>query len=470
MSDVADTELKQATDAIWSAHDVVELLVVLLKICRRHASEVVAAAQDRDTRRWMVQEGARIQAAAPAIGSGVLTTKVRQQAINDLEQATNLAVTARAWALCIDNAMRTQPDVYSLLCAKTPNEVRELKEDAPYPTPSVNLRSMYGNRRGFSRQPRRKSATAFDRVDGLALWPSADSQPLTVIYDTVAGAYLDHALRQRGKVNILAVVPNKDFWDEFDIDEQIDEQPVGRFFGVHPKDEAEQDKIIQDALRTARAHDADIVVTPELSCTPATVSLIKKKLSAMGPGRPRVVIAGGRHIEANGDRRNTMSTIYADINRPELTHDKIGEFIFGAGGDKWEEDIDRSTTLRIQAGNRWSMVPLICADLLDDAVVDAVADLCPHLVIVPSMSSKTGDYEMSMGAVIRKSQALVMVVNGPPEWRPSAQDRSHVVRAPIVVIGMPLARSWIVRKCPDPSDAPPYMVLFRSDQRNAEFV
>lgn len=28
------------------------------------------------------------------------------------------------------------------------------------------------------------------------------------------------------------------------------------------------------------------------------------------------------------------------------------------------------------------MVTLICADLLDAAVVDAVADLCPHLVIV----------------------------------------------------------------------------------------
>lgn len=349
---------------------------------------------------------------------------------------------------------------------QTPNEIRDLKEDSPYPTPPVDLRSMYGNRRGFSRQPRRKTATAFDRVDGLALWPSASSQPLTVTYDTVAGAYLDHALGERGTVNILAVVPNKDFWAEFD----VDEQPDGRFFGVHPKNKTAQETIIQDALQIARTHDADIVVTPELCCTLDTVRLIRERLSTMGPGRPRVVIAGGRHIEANGDRRNTMSTVYADINLPEFTHDKIGEFIFAADGKKWEEDIDRSTKVRIHAGNRWSMVTLICADLLDDAVVDAVADLCPHLVIVPSMSSKTGDYEMSMGAVIRKSQALVMVVNGPPEWRPSAQDWSHVVRAPIVVVGMPLASSWIVRKCPDPSDAAPYKVLFRSDQRDADFV
>jgi hypothetical protein len=460
------TELKQATDAIKSARDVVELLVVLLKICRRHASEVVVAGQDRETRRWMVQEAARTEAAAAVFQSRVLTPADRDAVIKDLERATDLAVTARAWALGIDTAMRTQAQVYSQLCAKPPNEIRILKEYDPYPTLSVELKSMYGDRGGFSRKPRRSTATAFDRVDGLALWPSASSQPLTVTYDTVAGAHLDNALRERATVNILAVVPNKDFWDEFDIDERSDD----RFFGVHPKHEATQESRIIDALQLARDRNVDIVVTPELCCTPNTVGLIKARLAAMGRGRPGVVIAGGSHIEPNiGERRNRMTTIYA-ANPAELTHDKIGEFIFAAGGKKREEDIDRSTELRIHAGNSWSMITLICADLLDDAVVDALADLCPRLVIVPSMSSKTGDYEMSMGAVIRKSQALVMVVNGPPEWRPTPEDRSHIVRAPIVVIGMPLASSWIARTCADPSDAAPYKVLFCSDQRQADFI
>ena len=131
MSDDPGTELKQATDAIRSAQDVVELLVVLLKICRRHASEVVAAAQDRETRRWMLREAARTEAAASAFNSRVLTIEDRQKVINDLEQATNLAVTARGWALGIDTAMQTQANVYSQLCAKTPNEIRDLKEDSP---------------------------------------------------------------------------------------------------------------------------------------------------------------------------------------------------------------------------------------------------------------------------------------------------------------------------------------------------
>src|ERR1700730_1669512 len=116
LSDDPGTELKQATDAIRSAQDVVELLVVLLKICRRHANEVVAAAQDRETRRWMVQEAARTEAAAAAFQSRVLTPADQDMVIYDLEHATDLAVTARAWALGIDTAMRTQAQVYSQLC------------------------------------------------------------------------------------------------------------------------------------------------------------------------------------------------------------------------------------------------------------------------------------------------------------------------------------------------------------------
>jgi hypothetical protein len=411
-----------------------------------------------------------------------LSPATRQLVIGGLQQSTDLAVTARAWALGIDRAMEAKQKVYSQLCAKPPNAIRILKEGDPYPTPSVDLSPMYGGNVGFSRKPRRNAATAFDRVGGLALWPSVSSQPLKVIYDTVAGAYLDRALIQRDTVDILAVVPNQDFWSEFDIAQQSN----GQFFGVHPNDPVTQDDGVVAALQEASAQDVDIVVMPELSCTPNTVSLIKAELAKTSGGRPRVVIAGGSHIvTGTGERRNRMSTIYADLNLPELTHDKIGEFVFPTKDPQtkkrveWEEGIDRSTELRIHAGITWSMITLICADLLDDAVVEAVADLCPRLVIVPSMSAKTGDYEMSMGAVIRKSQALVMVVNGPPEWTdPPDPAQPHVkpplrAIAPVVIVGLPLAKDWITTLStppPPPLAGPPYTVVFRSDQCQMNFI
>lgn len=456
MTEDPAAELKQAKDDIDKALDVVDLLVVLLEICRRHASEVVAAAQGVKMRRQIRQESAKLaEASASAFASIGLSSTTKEFAKATLEQAANLAVTARALALAVDEAVRRRdPKAYVKLCAKWQSP-RELKEGYPYPTPSVNLSAMYGHV-AFSRRPRRTSATAFDRVDGLALWPSASSQPLRVIYDTDAGAYLDSALARGGPVSILAVLPNRDFETEFH-PEDVD---TGRFFGMRPKATATQDKIFEKALREAGVLDVDIMVTPECSSTTGTVQLIRDALNKVGDGGPRVVIAGGLHVEPTpGERRNRMSTIYATPNSPVFEHDKIGEYVaFG-----FEEDIDRSTEMRIHAGINWSMIPLICADLLDDAVVDAVADLCPRLVLVPSMSAKTGDFEMSMGAVIRKSQALAVVVNGPPHWPDG-------VTVSTVVIGKPLAKSWIGALPIPASVKAPYGALIYSDDSRTQFV
>jgi predicted amidohydrolase len=241
-----------------------------------------------------------------------------------------------------------------------------------------------------------------------------------------------------------------------------------RIFGVRPLNTAPQDAIVVDALREAADHGADIVVTPELSCTTRTVGLICKKLAAAGDRRPRIVIAGGSHIRVDGKRRNRLSTIYTDPSPYVVTHDKIGRYAFSVPGatpgTECVEDISRSTELRMHAGVNWSMIPLICADFLDDEVVDAVADLCPRLVIVPSMSSKTGDFERRADEVISKTQALVVVVNAPHNW--------FFTKVPVVVIGLPLAdpAKGIIKQSPAPQAKPPHMVLFCSGQRSAGFT
>jgi len=453
-------ELRQANHDIDQARDVMDLMVILLTICRRHATEVMAVGQDREKRRQIRQEVARVKkAVGPAFTSVGLSPTTRAIAKATLNEATDFAVAARALALGIDEARKKHdPKAYVKRCAKWPYR-RELSEGDPYPTPSFDLTKMYGGR-GFSRRPRRTAATAFDRVDGLALWPSAESQPLSVIYDTDAGAYLDNALAGRESITILAVLPNGRF-EEFRTG-----GTMTAFFGMHPWDTVVQNASIDRGLRKANAMDVDIVVTPELSSTCDTVTNIRTALAGFSQGGPRVVIAGGLHVRPGpSEQRNRMSTIYADPNSPVFEHDKIGEFF----ADPWDEDIDRSTTMTIHAGINWSMIPLICADLLDDAVVDAVADLCPQLVIVPCMSDKTGDFEMSMGTVIRKTQATQMVVNGPQDWPLFAPPNARIT-PPAVVVGMPLAASWITRVSPPSSSPLPFGVIFCSNLRTVNYI
>jgi hypothetical protein len=450
----SDTNAKvtQATTDIDDAKDVVDLLVVLLKICRRHAKALLAANEN-----WLQlsDEAVRLEEmATKTFTSRGLSPQTKKFAKETLLQASDFAVAARALALGVDMAMKSHyphayRTVYRQLCAKV--SIRELEEDDPYPTTSFDLAPMYGPGGGFSRRRGTNAATAVDCVDGLALWPSG--QPVRVIYDTEAGARLDLALEQA--VTILAVSPNQKA-SEFDFNVNAS---VTRFFPVAVKDTQHQDEIVQNALLIAAEKGAHIVVTPELSSTTDTVELIKQNT---GDGWPPIVIAGGRHTCVEGRHLNRLTTIYTGPNPLVREHDKIGQFKFTFGKYALAEDINLSSKLTIHAGTKWSMIPLICADFLEDKVVRAVGDLSPRLVVVPSMSRDTGDFEQSMGEVIRKSQALIVVVNGPHEW--------DTERAAVLVIGLPFKADWTRDLSPDPSDAAPHMALFSSTERKADFV
>jgi hypothetical protein len=444
-------ELKQAKKDIGRAQSVVDLLVVLLKICRRHASELLAASQDLVTREQLWTQAVRLEEeATKTFTSKGLSPQTKEFAQHTLDQASDLAVTARALALGVDMAMKSRYQrayrtVYRQLCAQP--VVRELKEDDPYPTTSVDLVPMYGPH-GLSSPAGRNAGTAVDCVDGLALWPAPSEQPLRVIYDTEAGVCLDLALAQT--VDIVAVLPNR---DALELDFPI---PDGKLFGVQAHDTALQDTIVEAALQRPAAKGADIVATPELSCTTRTVEMIKQ---CTVDGRPPIVIAGGSHVSIDGKRWNRLSTIYTGKKPLVRDHDKIGRYAFPVeGGMEIEEGIDRSTELRIHAGTYWSMIPLICADFLEEHVVDAVAALCPRLVVIASMSTKIGGFELSMGTVIKQSQALVVVVNGPHDWWGK-------YKVPVVVVGMPLETNRIRKWSPPVAATPPYQVRFSSKQR-----
>jgi hypothetical protein len=450
-------ELDRVVQDIGKCRDVVDLVVVLLRICREHSQAVREAHQDWRKRALLSDERARLQEEATKTFTSVgLSEGTKQLAIDNLGDGSDLAVKARALALGIGAAVQFRdPTAYGQWRRRWPK--RELKEGDAYPTPSVDLSVMYGGSSGLSSRPGTNSGSAFDRVDGLALWRSGS---VRVIYDTVAGVRLDNALGRT--VDILAVTPNEKLSGEF----WFKKLTTQSFFGAYLLKPRLQNDIVQAALRKAIDLKADIVVTPELSSTTTTVEWLKRSTA---DGRPQIVIAGGTHLTIKGKRRNRLSTIYTGPKPLVVTHDKIGDYQFRFEDDKkkryvLDEAIDRSRQLRIHAGLTWSMIPLICADFLDPDVVNAVARLCPRLVMVPSMTIKTGDFVKNMGPVIRQSQSTVVVANGPHNWGDA--------RPPVAVIGMPLedSKEWIIEEAPQPSDKPPYQVLFSPRRRGAEFI
>lgn len=465
MTTGAEREFERAVLGIQSAKDVVDLLAVLLAVCRRHPGDVVAAGQSRELRARRAQ---MIEDAAAMFTSLALTDRTRSFAIEALRQAPDVVEAARALALGVDFAVsgRDTKD-YVRLCLKF--GTRTLVEDSPYPTPSVDLSAMYGPR-GFSRRPRDGNAgTAFDRVDGLALWPSKATYPFDVVYDTVAGSYLDGALEE--SVDILAVSPNTAWENEF----EVCNASASGIFGVRVLNDARQDDIIEKAIRLASEKNVDIVITPELSNTPETVERIRETLRDIGENSdrpcPSIVIAGGAHLQVGEKRVNRMTTIYAGRSPYLVTHDKVAKYAMaipaGSTVVELEEDIDRSVELRIHAGVNWSMVTLICADFLEPTVVRAVSDLCPRVVVVPAMSMKTGDFERRIGEVISNCQALVVVANGPTDWFTGLGSR-----AAVAVFGLPLADSSAAVLCltPAASAEAPFVSYFKSRRRIAEFI
>ena len=128
------SELEQAIARIDVADDVVDLLVVLLEICRRHAREVLSAGQTRERREAAAQ--IEDKAALAFTGKG-LTDATKELAKTTLIDAANLALAARALALGIDRGvLGRDPKAFVKLCAKG-QPCRVLKEGDPYPDPVV---------------------------------------------------------------------------------------------------------------------------------------------------------------------------------------------------------------------------------------------------------------------------------------------------------------------------------------------
>lgn len=459
---------------IEASEDMVDLLTALLAECRTHATELASVIQHQPDRGRQLEALLEVRDHMPSLVA--VTDTAKDYVTGKLAEAENYIEIAYALALGIDLAIRSRkPSLYSVMCQG--RGIRTLRDLDPYPTPDAPLDQMFPGA-GYSRLPRDGgSILAVDRVQGLALWNAAEYGFLQAIYDPVAGKALDLALVST--FDVLIVAPNEGFLAEFNIP-----TTEAGFFGVAVKDAGRQNDILRGALEHCSAQGIEILLLPELAATTDFESVIKAALSASDDGAgatsacPSVVMAGSQHMLADGSQVNRLSVIY----RHELHtvyHDKVARYVFGESElhiedklepNRWgEENICRAQCIRIHAGVRWSMIPLICADFLDQIVVKAVAALHPKLVLVSSMSHKTTDFDRSAGTVISACQAAVVIANGPVEW-PSAKEPG--TRAAIAVVALPLADPLVAtRRIDVPRGvAAPYTVHFQSRNRSVSLL
>jgi hypothetical protein len=180
------------------------------------------------------------------------------------------------------------------------------------------------------------------------------------------------------------------------------------FYGVIPKDLAEQERRISSILEQARDR-ASHVVLPELCLTPALLqSLLDRGLFA----DLQLVVAGSYHEtpSARGPGRNVCKIFsYGD---EVFTHYKFSDFHFATQDGRCHEHLHRAdgaAGFDLLLSPYCSAIVLICKDALRDDVQHLVQQLAPTLLLVPAMSEDTDDFQFLAERFARDPQTFTAI-------------------------------------------------------------
>ncbi len=334
------------------------------------------------------------------------------------------------------------------------------------PVPIKSAETLYGSGKNLSAQPGpdfyQHDPSA---VNGLKLWLD---EPLLhghfkVTVDRTCAAQFDAAIGGDEKLKVALIQPNKSLLGLSVTMVSPESSKVPRFFGVGPRFPKAQTKKILKGLKLAEAAGAGIALLPELVMTEAEVKNVAAALGKAGniiaPGaRPhtlRVVVSGSyHHVEDEVDpktsqvrevRRNSTQILFPRTDpMQQRRHSKSGKFIYEAPQtvmEAWKrsrwifdwkavfalmlgsrrsreflEDVKASTHITLFAGDQFSVVVVICADLLNKTFRRVLETLQPSLVLVCNMTPKQGDFTSAAHALILACQSTLVSVNNPAKW------------------------------------------------------
>ena len=342
--------------------------------------------------------------------------------------------------------------------------------------PPDSANTLHGGYTGLSAKPG-PDLNQYDpsAVSGLKLW--LDERLLhgqfKVTIDKAGAAQFDAALGAGKKLKIALIQPNKNLMElsVARVSPESEAHRDPRFFGVGPRCAKAQTKKVIKGLKLAAAAGAGVVLLPELVMTEAEAGKIAAELGEPGKiiahGTPeyalKVVVSGSYHhveIDDRGRkfRRNSTQVLFPRTPGPMLQrqHSKSGKFVYPATQtviEAWKrsrwifhwpavftllkqklikkaeqnrpsvlefrEDVKPGTEIRLFTGPRFSVVVVICADLLDKTFRRVLETLQPSLVLVCNMTPKQGDFASAAHALILACQSTLVSVNNPATWSKS---------------------------------------------------
>ena len=209
-------------------------------------------------------------------------------------------------------------------------------------------------------------------------------------------------------LHVAALLPNES-WAELS-----DSNPVG------PVDVTTQRSLIDDLLEQARSRGAKAAVLPELSVDASILRALESEW-AEATDRP-MLFAGSVHL-VDGDRRVNRTKVLMPGDGAAWSHDKIIVFEDREGS---REPIDPAEPfVTLGCGEHVRIATVICKDALDVDIARLLADLGVHLLAVPAMSDRLGDYANVANELIRRSQGATVVANNPRLW--NGNDVEHAL-------------------------------------------
>lgn len=240
------------------------------------------------------------------------------------------------------------------------------------------------------------------------------------------------ALGSEGRLIVAAAQPNT-WLNEFRLD--FDEGPPRSYVNLGPADVERQALRISVLAEHAYALSADVLLLPEYSLSEAVHTELLT-LNKDGTWLRPMIICAGAVDDVDDEYVNNHGKLI--VNSPGMEHDYSADTpskshqapIGGA-----IERIRRGSEVRVYTGERWTMCVLICRDAIDNAVVEQLARIGANLLLVPALSPRTATLVDSATVLCHRSQAFVVIANGPARWGSEALQERPAQRLEAVFAG-----------------------------------
>ena len=351
--------------------------------------------------------------------------------------------------------------------------VYQLKHLQAFPVVAHGCVTLYGESTGLStRSGTERKQYDPSSVSGLSLWRSDPAtHPFKVTIDRAGGDEFNRCLEDNTLK--VALIQLNNSLDDSRITTLSDETDSDHsFFGRQPKHEEEQIDAASDRLEQAVTAGAGIGLLPELTMTEDA----EKKVGArLAPGQIipngadrgvlRAVVSGSfHHVDEKGQQRNSTVIRFPRAAFPlePRRHSKSGAFYYksprlfleaaacdtkragaavaaltalGAKAlslseESFREDVEPLPEIRVYLGAKFSVVVVICADLLNGTFLNVLKMVSPSLVLVCNMTNHLQPFLDVAHELILACQTTLASVNNPADH----------LKGPVkgALVGMPL--------------------------------